>query len=175
MKRPYLYVSLLLTVVLASFSLAFTSCNDDDPDDQPLNTWFEFYFQNEEGLNLLDPSTPDNLVGKLEANLTYNGTAYNVNWEESAENYGACKFPYGTTSGNFYGIWYETHVGSDNHLQTGFWNMGSNFDINFTLELPQYDKKYDINWKFDKNSRHNTITVNGTNVLTSPEMTILLP
>lgn len=52
--------------------------------------------------------------------------------------------------------------------------MGSNFDINFTLELPQYDKKYDINWKFDKNSRHNTITVNGTHTLTSPEMTILL-
>lgn len=173
MKRPYLYASLLLTVILASFSLAFTSCNDDDPDDKPLNTYFEINLVNEEGKNLLDPTVPGNLVGTLQANIVYNGTTYDVNWDEAAENAGACNRPYGTTSGSFLGLWYEIHSGSKNNLQTGFYNLGNDWQVNFTINLPQYDKKFDVDWKFIKASRQNVITVNGT-AISTPEITIEL-
>lgn len=78
-----MFVPLLQVVAMASMAsmlIAFSSCGDEDG--EPYNSVLRLYVENEDGENLLDPATPGNLVGILEANLDYEGKTYPLSWVE---------------------------------------------------------------------------------------------
>ena len=80
-KRNFLYVPLLLAAIFAVGSIFFSSCGGVQ-DMVPYSSVLRLYVENEDGENLLDPATPGNLVGILEANLDYEGKTYPLSWVE---------------------------------------------------------------------------------------------
>ena len=153
MRKKFLFVPLLLVVAMASMLILFTSCGEEDG--EPLNFALSLYVENEDGENLLDPATSGNLVGKLEANLNYEGKTYPVSWVEFTDPILSehCIFPKGYPGAVFHGIWYETHWQAEaqkNRLEIGTF-YGPDFKRKrFTVDLPKYGLKYDFELSIDK-------------------------
>ena len=173
-KRNFLFVPLLLAVAMASMLIAFSSCGEEDG--EPLSFALSLYVENESGENLLDPVIPGNLVGNLEANLSYEGKTYPVCWDEFNDPFLSehCKYPKGLPGGHFHGIWYETHRHAEaqkNRLEIGTF-YGPDFKHKrFTVDLPKYGLKYDFDLNIDKPE----LKVNGKKAEIWDEYTIVLP
>lgn len=173
-KRNFLYVPLLLAAIFAVGSIFFSSCGGVQ-DMVPYSSVLRLYVENEDGENLLDPATPGNLVGILEANLNYEGKTYLLSWVELtdpflSENCHFSKAP----GGVFYGIWYEIHpyrgVVDRNHLEVGTFYEPDFKHKRLTLSFPKYGLKYDM----ELSSRNPKLKVNGKEA--EPwQYTIVLP
>lgn len=173
-KRNFLYVPLLLAAIFAVVSIFFSSCGEQDL--APDNSVLRLYVENEDGENLLDLATSGNLVGKLEANLNYEGKTYPLSWVELTDPFLSenCMFPKGYPGAVFHGIWYETHpyrgVVDRNHLEIGTFYEPDFKHKRLTVSFPKYGLKYDI----ELSSRNPKLKVNGKEA--EPwQYTIVLP
>lgn len=172
-KRNFLYVPLLLAAIFAVVSIFFSSCGEQDL--VPYSSVLRLYVENEDGENLLDPATPGNLVGILEANLNYEGKTYLLSWVELNDPscIEDCRFSKGPAA-LFSGIWYETHpyrgVVDRNHLEVGTFYEPDFKHKRLTVSFPKYGLKYDI----ELSSRNPKLKVNGKEA--EPwQYTIVLP
>lgn len=201
--RKFLKVSLLVALFCALMQVAFTSCSDSDdpkpaPAPEPANIpqYLFIYVKNESGENLLNPETSGNLVGELEGNLKYDEKVYPINWDEISKP--CIHFRSYSDRTKFYGLFYETEFlrnYSDRRygLVVGFFSSLQSWNKNLTLEFPQYDKAYEIEWKlrtmdgshepgadYNFNTYMSDLIINGEVILTNCglgtfEYTVVLP
>lgn len=181
MKRIKSLWALLLAAVAAVTALGLSSCDKDiETDVCPVCLWV--YIVDSEGNNLLAPENPDNLVGKLNCMITYKDRSHQIFWYiPSVED----RWPwldlndftryYATI---FYGVWYDIYTHSERHLTVGEFDGDSSWTEYFTLEFPDYNKKYDFEMKYKGYGNKPTLKVNGEKVKVKardPEYTIVLP
>lgn len=177
-------IKLLWMVLFAAVvSLSLNSCDDDEPvisDAAPVI--LTVYVMDNDGNSLLDSDYQNNQIGKLDGLLTYKGKTGNIIWhtpgmndiwswndENSMTRY---YLPF------FYGVWYETTKDNKGCLQIGEFDGATSWSENFTLEFPEYNKKYDFEMKYKGMGNNPSLKVNGEKVKVDcihPAYTVVLP
>lgn len=146
---------LVIALISMLMGVSVSSCSDD-VDVTPTGICFGIKIQNQEGENLLDPETPDNLVGNLSASVVVNGKTIPLKWSawnqwlpgEIYTDVSVTEIPDELRFTDFAG------TGEENCLCIGLFSIAEdkNYTTECTLNIPEYDVATSIKAIYDKES-----------------------